>query len=172
MLIENGLIKGLGISGTANVDKYFYDYEHTVNHLILGENNFDEIILSSTKYQKILLLGFKSLNRGVKYGKINETRIKNNLEYTIDNFDLIGRPSKIIDVKLNYISFDNLAIEQLKLRELVDEEEFKNRYMGNDGKFSLFVDAVQDSWSISSLGERTKFKDEETIIDVFKNINN
>ena len=58
--------------------------------------------------------------------------------------------TKNLNLRTNIISFDNLAIEQLNLKELPD---FNMYYQGPDGKFSLYIDAVEKLIGKSSFNE-------------------
>ena len=52
------------------------------------------------------------------------------------------------------ISFDNLAIEQLAVKDHFTEAGWKEFYMGDDGHFTMYYDAVKDEYAISSISKR------------------
>lgn len=52
------------------------------------------------------------------------------------------------------LSFDSLALEQLPVRELVGEGAWRRVYMGQDGQFTMYLDAVADTFAISSRHHR------------------
>ena len=49
------------------------------------------------------------------------------------------------------ISFDNLAIKQL---ELDVENKYKDLYQGDDGKFSFYIDGVDETFAKNSMEEK------------------
>jgi len=51
------------------------------------------------------------------------------------------------------VSFDNLAIEQLNVKELLfkdKQDEWDEFYMGDDGNFTLYIDAVNQTFAKNS----------------------
>jgi hypothetical protein len=48
------------------------------------------------------------------------------------------------------LSFDNLAIEQLGVKNLLSEQEWQSFYMGDDGQFSCYYDATENIYMQSS----------------------
>ena len=63
------------------------------------------------------------------------------------------------------ISFDNLAIKQL---ELDVENTYKDLYQGDDGKFSFYIDAVEEKYAKNSMEENTDWF--YNIKDAFKSL--
>lgn len=49
------------------------------------------------------------------------------------------------------ISFDNLALEQLEVKRFMSDDEWARTYMGDDGKFSLYVDMVSSKFYKNSM---------------------
>ena len=52
------------------------------------------------------------------------------------------------------VSFDNLAIRQLDVQRLMAPHEWDRFYMGDDGGFTMYVDAVNRAFAISSVSDR------------------
>lgn len=52
--------------------------------------------------------------------------------------------------KCKVVSFDNLSIEHLKVREIIGEEKWKDFYMGGDGQYTMYVDLVKNECAKSS----------------------
>jgi hypothetical protein len=52
--------------------------------------------------------------------------------------------------------FDNLACDQLNVRSLVSENVWKERYMGDDGLFTMFIDLVTERAYKSSTVDRCR----------------
>ena len=160
--IRNGLIKGIGISGINKIPNFFLDYEHTINHFIIGHQSLSEYIELSKQYtnKKILLLGYKSYGRGKFYKEKHSVRIQKNIrdlkEYLNKNLDL-----------WNVICFDNLAIEQLEVKKMLGKDSFEKFYMGDDGKFTMYYDGVKDQYASSSISKKHTFEKKEFIKSVF-----
>jgi len=61
-----------------------------------------------------------------------------------------------INSKNMVVSFDNLALDQLKIRDIVPDDVWAAKFMGNDGEFTMYVDAVNMEFSRSSVGVRSE----------------
>ena len=92
---------------------------------------------------KILILGYKDFGRGhdllEKAGAIIQIQIdwlKNNLS------NLMG--------KFKVISFDNLAIEQLAVKDVLTDEQWNKFYQGDDGTHTMYVDLVNKQFAKTS----------------------
>lgn len=150
-LYQNGLVKSIGIS-TQNPKllKEALDIsELRVNyiiHLILGINTFDYIkeIDDLAYIDKVLILGYKNIGRG----KLYKDNYRDKIDKNIKEFKKAIHEYSFNFRTINTISFDNLAIEQLELNTLPD---FDLYYQGEDGKFSFYIDAVEQTYAKSSL---------------------
>lgn len=70
-------------------------------------------------------------------------------------------PTIISEGWFNVVSFDNLGIEQLEPKRLMSDKEWDNFFMGNDGSFTMYVDAVEGKFAKSSVStERWNIKDD------------
>ena len=51
------------------------------------------------------------------------------------------------------MSFDNLSIEQLDVREYFTTHNMNcdDFYMGNDGQFTMYIDGVRQEYAVSSV---------------------
>ena len=168
-LVSNKLIWGLGISLVDSTDEKLYEYikefPNAVIHTIDGLLTKEDIDNLSNKNIKLLILGYKVLGRGIEYYNTHREEIENNIKYLDDNLLNIQNKFKVI-------SFDNLAIEHLNL-----QEKFKNSweqlYMGNEGEFTFYIDAVNKSYAMSSLELNNKFDiDDKTVDEMFNHIRN
>ena len=72
------------------------------------------------------------------------------------------------------ISFDNLALEQLDIKSIVDPVSWSLYYMGDDGKYSMYIDAVNHKIAKNSTSKERRIIDENNndILIMFKTINN
>ena len=124
------------------------NYDNAVFHLILGINDLDDVDAIRKWYEdnnlgnpKILILGYKQFGNGKRfYNKELQKRIDKWQEY----IDFIFRNCDIT------ISFDNLAIDQLNLKQFFTDEEWETFYLGDDGTHTMYVDAVKEKFAATS----------------------
>lgn len=165
-IIESKLIHGLGVSYNENINiinwlnSVSYSMrKNVVVHLIAGVHSFKQIREMVSMVDKVLILGYKNYGRGITYlsddVKNNITNLKNNL------WSLWGK---------NTLSFDNLAIEQLELHKHFSLEKWSEVYMGDDGNFTMYYDAVNNQFAKSSISKRVDAKN-LSIIDFFQVLN-
>lgn len=173
-LINDDLIKGLGISHRA--EKYgrsfveFASYEHTVIHLIAGIDDWGVIgNLHEVGFKKFLVLGYKTFGRGVEYKKSNSPQVDANLkQWYMFIAKYIGSDKDMV------ISFDNLGIEQLNIKRFFTDKGWEKFYMGDDGEFSMYIDAIEQMYSPTSRSphsERVGF-DRMKLNEFFQRIRN
>lgn len=143
-LREFGLINGLGISYVKGYEKDIFDLadKNTVVHFIAGIHRPQDAAMILKKGIKILVLGFKQFGRGKLTDKIQDCI--NQWKMRIGGLLSIGP----------VVSFDNLALRQLSIKHRVGEETWNKRFMGDDGKFTFYVDAVKMEYAVSSTSER------------------
>ena len=163
-LLDNNLIYGLGISILDNFIEYditkFNKRDNIVYHVIAGVNDLS--ILDKIKnscVQKCLILGYKNYGRGEKY---LSPEVVSNLSNWTDN---LGQYIKKI-----HLSFDNLALKQLGIKEYLTEDEWSRFYCGSDGSFTMYIDAVEQKYAMSSTNSN-KYDLVGNIKDIFANIN-
>lgn len=182
-LVDKKLIHGLGVSMTHRSPKfieYMKEFDNAVIHIVNGIATPVEIASLYNKGLKILILGYKNIGRGEIYQSAHEDNIKENQLYIKRN---IIKIFKMFDV----VSFDNLAIKQLEIPQVMKREEyikmfgdredlkFDKVYMGDDGEFTFYIDLVKGTYSRSSLdiydeSKTFKIKEDDTIDSMFKNI--
>lgn len=159
-----GLVHGIGVSLTNSSDKGLYDQlsliPNTVVHVIDGLTTKEDIDSMSDKGIKMLILGYKPIRRGKEYFNKNKTEINNNIKYLRDNLKEI---SKHFDV----VSFDNLAIEHLNVESLVNKDRWDELYMGDEGQYTFFIDAVNKKFAVSSLSKE-QYNLMDNVDDMFK----
>ena len=140
-LICDNLVYGFGVSGSQPQHELYRITPHVVHHLIVGVHEPEDAL----RLPKVLVLGYKHAGRGKEYATMRipiEARIerwKNKIK------ELLGKV---------HLAFDNLAIEQLELRSILDDDAWKVLYMGNDGEYSMYVDAVMKTFAVSSTSEQ------------------
>jgi hypothetical protein len=160
-LIENDLIKGLGISYRSslkfNVPNFVLNYPHTVFHVIMGIDTIDDVLsLSERNVKKVLVLGEKDF--GFNKSKVDLTSRTHKEWYW-----WITKMFGVFDV----VSFDNLALLQLNLRRLFND---KNWETFNQGEHSFYIDAVEQVFKPSSRSDEKISWDKMSIKDYFKSL--
>lgn len=147
--IDDKLIHGLGISLIKVNDDFINkvkEFPNAVIHTINGILTKQDIIDLSYHNLKILILGYKELQRGINYKK------NNNREVRINQANLyFSLPGMVNSKRFNVISFDNLAIEQLNVKRVVSEKDWNEFYMGDDGQFTFYIDMVKGEFAKNSL---------------------
>ena len=143
-LLNNKLIYGLGLSipddFTEDIVNLIERKENCVYHVIAGVNELsvlDKIKESSIK--KCLILGYKDVGRGKFH---HSTSTDRNLNNWINN---IGQYIRKV-----HLSFDNLSLKQLNIKQYLTEKDWNSFYMGDDGVFTFYIDAVTKTYSKSS----------------------
>lgn len=163
--IEDNLIHGLGISYKEQNDvlwKAVAENENTVVHLIAGVHTKEDFDYLAKFNLKILILGFKDLERGYYYHDALKEQVDKNIQWLKDNLEgYLG--------KFKVISFDNLGCKQLSPERLLTPEEWRTIYQGDDGTISCYIDAVNKRIQISSLNKEG-FELGTNIKDDFKKI--
>lgn len=166
-LIDEKLIYGLGVSlvnPTKNFIELIKQYPNAVIHVINGVLTPADVFTLEENNLKLLILGYKHLRRGADYFGSNTDCITSNQEWLYNNLEsMIG--------KFKVISFDNLAIEQLKVKRLLSNEEWDEFYMGDDSEFTYYIDMVERKFaksSTASLDQRYDLMD--SVDDMFEKI--
>ena len=164
-LIRQNAIYGLGVSLREPTNEFVEKIKNFPNAVIHTING----VLAPSDYEvlkdnglKILILGYKQLRRGVDYYESHESRVcglqnwlYENLEEMLNHFEVV--------------SFDNLAIEQLNVKQLLSDNEWSEFYMGDDGNYTFYIDMVEGTFGRNSLAtERYPIMD--NIDDMFKKI--
>ena len=72
-----------------------------------------------------------------------------------------------ISEHFSIVSFDNLSIVQLKMKQKV--YNYETLYMGDDGEFTMYIDLVKEEFSLSSCSN-IRFKMEYDIVSMFNKV--
>ena len=167
-LSKNKLVYGVGVSlQSANAELIYKmsKIPNTVLHTINGILTKEDIETLSDNNLKILILGYKELQRGITYQNSHSDIIDSNKKYVYDNLgDILS--------KFKVVSFDNLAIEQLDVKRFVDEKDWDEFYMGDDGAFTFYIDMVKGEFSKNSISKDRYPIGDKTIDEMFKFIKN
>lgn len=158
------LIYGLGISWNP---KYLNDIEsivdsNTIIHFIAGVHDPKDALMMAEKGYKILILGYKSWGKGLTFKNYAvELNLASWKQYLRD----------ITAVKKSFTAFDTLAVQQLDVKFLVDPDDWVKYYMGSDGELTMYIDAVNMQYAVSSSSTRHNIGD-LNIKQMFDNVRN
>lgn len=153
-LSSEGLVKGIGISlasPTGLLIKMAQSLPGAVIHLINGLISEEALRALKHKGVRILVLGYKQVRRGKALYEANPHPIEEKRKM----FSKL-LPQIIKEGWYDVISFDNLAIKQLGVKNILTEEEWNRFYMGDDGlegegtSASMYVDAVERKFAKNS----------------------
>lgn len=153
-LVNRGLVKGVGVS-LMNVTEDFITevskFENAVIHIINGVELVSNLKKLYSRGLKVLILGYKEFRRGIDYYsskvEIRKLMLKEELPNLVKHFQVV--------------SFDNLALEQLDVKSLMGDK-WETFYMGDDGQFTMYIDAVTETFASSSI---MPVKDRQAITD-------
>ena len=164
-LEKHGLIKGIGVSLTNPRQDGFIEtvkeFPNAVIHIIAGITPWEDIQYLMGHGLKLLILGYKKTGRGKKYYDGLFIPIITQMKYLEGGLDEILNGFKVV-------SFDNLAIEQLHIKDKLDEKEWEMFYGGDDGTVTFFIDLVKGVFAKSSLSQITYPIGDKTIDEMFK----
>lgn len=147
-LTSKKLIFGIGVSLENPTEKFIKKvnkFPNAVIHVINGIFTESDCAALSNHGLKLLILGYKNLRRGSQF-LLNESDTIHQNQKWLENHinDLISN--------FTVVSFDNLAIEQLAIKERwsLSDELWDEFYAGDDGNFTYYIDMVERKFARSS----------------------
>lgn len=164
--VDHGTLHGIGVSINEpigdGVISWLKAIPNVVVHVIAGIVPWETLVKLGNNGIKLLILGYKTYGRGVSYIDNHDVRaqidlLKNRIGYLYKHFEVV--------------SFDNLALEQLDIRNTVDKDTWEKQYMGDDGTATFFIDAVENTYAKSSISEHLPI-DISNVDVLFKRIQN
>ena len=161
---DRKLIWGIGISLINSKDDILWTngLKNTVVHCIDGLITKDDMKNLFNHNISLLILGYKVLGRGIDYYNENKQTIQANIDYLQDIVAIYGNSFRVI-------AFDNLALEHLKLHTKIPKEQWELNYMGDEGSYTFFIDAVNKKFAVSSLAEEQyDYTPDMTVDDMFR----
>ena len=167
---REGLINGLGVSLINPTDSFITEitkYPNAVIHTINGILNPEHISKLKDNNLKLLVLGYKDLKRGHDYlNSEHSTELMENMDWLKKNIKFLPR---YFDV----ISFDNLAIKQLDVKDWLGKDKWEEFYMGDDGTSTFYIDAVSEKFAMNSVApEDKRFDLLDSVDEMFEVIRN
>ena len=170
-LTDEKLIYGLGISlewPRPDFIEAVQSFPNAVIHTINGVLTAPEIAGLIYRKLKILILGYKELNRGGDFLAENKQAISSN-QFVLKKL----LPTLIQNKKFEAISFDNLALEQLEVKKLLTEDQWEQFYMGDDGNYTYYIDMVNGTFAKNSIMPQNKHHPiMDNVDDMFEVIKN
>jgi len=167
LLVDYGDIHGLGISLNKPTNEFVNmvkEFPNAVIHTINGILSPDDYEILKDNGLKVLILGYKQLRRGVDYYDSHESEVTKLQGWLYDNLKEMLNHFEVV-------SFDNLAINQLDVKRLLNEEQWNEFYMGDDGNYTFYLDLVEGTFAKNSLSmERWPIMD--NIDDMFNKVRN
>ena len=164
-LEKHGLIKGIGVSLTNPTQDDFIEtvkeFPNTVIHVIAGITPWEDIQYLMGHGLKLLILGYKKTGRGKKYYDGMFIPIITQMKYLEGGLDEVINGFKVV-------SFDNLAIEQLHIKDRLSDKEWEMFYGGDDGTVTFFIDLVKGVFARNSLSQIVYPIGDKSIDEMFK----
>lgn len=169
--LDENLIKGLGISITntstgSDLEAILNVSDNVVFHVVMGINTPGMIDLLHSycriieKDCKVLVLGYKQFRSGQIFYEKNPGIEENKMKWYREIRRYFDKPGLVI-------SFDNLAIEQLNLKRFFTDKAWDKFYLGSDGEFTMYIDAVNECYARSSTSIERKSFNEYSILNFF-----
>lgn len=145
-LYTQGLVYGIGVSlssPTGELISAMKELPTSVLHAIVGVFDKDDFNKLKGNGLKILLLGYKDIRRGSLFLSANRNDVRKKIDWLGENL------REVMD-GFPICSFDNLALEQLPVREVAGELAWEQCYMGDDGRHTFYIDLVEGEFAMSS----------------------
>jgi hypothetical protein len=142
-----------------------------VIHIIAGVFPLDKLkILLENSNAPILILGYK------QWGRAKNTSLPESMgeferivkQYLYENRYLVDA----CKYERRCIVFDNLALEQLHIKDSLTKDEWDTLYMGDEGTHSMYIDAVSGQYARNSRSPERVSWDEVGLIEYFKSLRN
>jgi len=163
-----GKLFGIGVSVKV-IDEYLLkdleECRNVVAHTITGitpVTGYQKLIANKVK---ILILGYKDIGRGTQFKVEDES---NKIE--MNRLALKRYIKFLLDTKVScLLSFDNLAIDQLGIKDMISEENYGKFFRGEEATCTYFVNAVSMQYALNSLdSENLKSIENKTSQEILK----
>ena len=148
---DKGLIHGIGVSITtwpADDTLRRLTYKNVVAHVIAGIAVKDMLKELAIVRPKLLVPGYKQVGHGKNF------ILDGNAQGVLERINECEEYIRTNKSKFKLVSFDNLALEQLHVRDWIDDDTWETCYMGDDGEHTMYIDAVNNMFGVSSASER------------------
>lgn len=163
---ENKLVYGIGVS-YSHYDEDFInkvkEFPNAVLHTINGILTTEDLNRLKGNGLKVLVLGYKNLQRGKTYKETHSFSTRYHQKCLYDRLPMI-----IDENWFKLISFDNLAIEQLDVKRLLSDDKWEEFYMGDDGRYTFYIDMVAGKFAKNSLSQERYDIGNKTVDEMFE----
>lgn len=168
-LVDKKLVRGIGVSLSSNsvtpeLISLLCEYENLVIHVINGVVSIDQLQKLYGKGLKLLILGYKNFRKGIDFYELGLNNIENK------KLDLSINLMKVL-LGFDVVSFDNLAINQLNVKDYMPSEKWNEFYMGDDGQFTMYMDLVEHKFARCSISDK-RHELLNNLDDMFKVVKN
>lgn len=143
-LVDKKLVRGVGVSLVKPNPEFISllsGYPNAVIHVINGIVDIKDLNSLFGKGLKLLILGYKQFRKGVSFYseevENKKSELSRNMLRVLMGFDVV--------------SFDNLSLKQLDVKKYMTPEAWKEFYMGDDGKFTMYIDLVEQKYAKCSV---------------------
>jgi len=149
----------------------FLRRKRIVFHIIAGIFPIDKLkMILNERYIKsisnILILGYK------QFGRAANTELPESLSEFENVIKEFIEKTRNDYINIFNLAFDNLALEQLHMREFITDDKWDELYLGKEGSCSMYIDAVNETYAKSSTSiNRVSWKD-IGLLEFFKSLRN
>lgn len=154
-LYHERLIHGVGVSVDRPVNESEMELLKSIPtlvvHVIAGLVTDTTLASLALNDLNLLILGYKDYGRGVDYHARSP--------FIDQSIFIMKNGIESITKLFRHVSFDQLAVKQLGLQELVGNDTWDESYMGRDGEFTMYLDLVRNEYAVSSISPRHPLKD-------------
>lgn len=163
-------LRCIEIINTTNTSCFYLTF---VYHIIVGIFPYNDLekLLNATNGLycskcRVLVLGFKQFGKAIN----QEIKDLDSWRETISSIVYKKRKNYINPDSEYILGFDNLAIDQLNIKDLLLKSEWEAYFMGQDFSHTMYVDAVREEFAPTSRSpiEDRQSWDSINIIDYFK----
>lgn len=117
----------------------------------------------------VLVLGYK------QFGRAENTPLPESMkeyEEAVKQYMFLNRRNGKYGAggRIKELAFDNLALEQLHLREALTKNEWDRLYLGEEGQFSMYIDAVKGEFAINSRSPERVSWNRVGLLDFFNSL--
>lgn len=174
---DNDWIHGLGVSVSEDLSagelRRIIRFPNSVIHAVAGIIDPSFLLKMCNLSAKsgggwILILGYKDRGRGTQY--MMEPKYNSEVLQKIDETRHILPNLLAIDNVV--LSFDNLALSQLNVKDNISKEKWDTIFMGEDGQYTFYLDLVKGTFSSSSISHVHRKIQDRNIDEMFQIVSN
>lgn len=161
---------GMGVSYNKDLHNKIKDFQSSVNfvtpqlvmHVIAGIHTLDDVKRCLQDFDRVLISGFKYFGRGATFDR----------DKMQDRLNIWKRDiSTILSTQGKILAFDGLALKQLDIKRFYSDKTWSKMYMGDDGQFGMYIDAVKMEYAKNSYSQRFPIEN-KSLQEIFKHIRN